>query len=224
MKGKVAYRYVLIAVAAVAMGTAALLTGCPIYRVLPLYVSLIVMYLQVKVSRFSFLLGGCNAAYYGAVYLALGLYGMAMYNAFVACPIQIVTYIRWKNNTQSNETRLKRLSVKTRLLCVLAFCAAWAVSYFALQAFGSEYLILDNTATLISACANVASLLCLIEFPYIQCVSYVVNIALYIQMIQDDPRQWTFLVYAVYALVCVVISAVFLQKQYDRQQKNSHPL
>ncbi len=213
------YKYVLIALTAVAIAVAAVLTGCPVYRVIPLLVSLLVMYLQTRASRFSFLLGGCNAAYYGVVYVALGLYGMAMYNVFVACPIQIVTYIRWKRHTFADATVLKALKAKQRILCVLVFGAAWTALYFALSAFGSEYLILDNSVTLISVCANVASFLYLIEFPYIQCVSYVVNIALYIQMIRDDVRQWPFLIYAVYALICVAISAVYMQKLYNWQKK-----
>lgn len=213
------YRYVLMGMTAVLIAVAAVISHCEVYRLLPLYVSLFVMYLQTKASRFSFLLGGCNAIYYGIVYVALGLYGMAMYNALVACPIQIVTYIRWKRRTVANTTILKRLTVKQRVLSLVSFGVAWTVLFFVLLGFGSEYLILDNTVTLISVCANVASLLCLIEFPYIQCVSYVVNIALYTQMIQKDPRQWTFLIYAIYALICCAVSAVYMQKLYNRQKK-----
>ena len=159
------YKYVLIALTAVAITGAAVMTKCPVYRVVPLYVSLLVMYLQTRASRFSFLLGGCNAAYYGIVYVALGLYGMAMYNAFLACPIQIVTYIRWKKHTVANATVLKRLTAKQRMLCVVSFAAAWTGLYFVLRVFGSEYVILDNSVTLISVCANIASFLYLIEFP-----------------------------------------------------------
>lgn len=215
------YKYVLICVTAVSIAVAAVLTGCPVYRVIPLFVSLFVMYLQTKASRFSFLLGGCNAAYYGVVYAALGLYGMGIYSILVACPIQIFTYIRWKKRMVANSTVLKSLTAKQRILCVVGFCVAWVALYFALSFFGSAYLILDNSVTLISVCANVASLMYLIEFPYIQCVSYVVNIALYIQMIRDDPGQWTFLIYAVYALICVVISAVYMQKLYNWQRKEN---
>ena len=215
------YKYVLIAITAVALAVAATLTGCPVYRVIPLFVSLFVMYLQTKASRFSFLLGGINSVYYAVVYAALGLYGMALYSILMSFPIQIVTYIRWKRRTVANNTVLKRLTAKQRFLCVVGFCGAWGALYFALRAIGSEYLILDNTVTLIGVCANVASMLYLIEFPYIQCVTYVVNIVLYIQMIRDDIRQWPFLIYAVYALICVAISAVYMQKLYNWQKKEN---
>ena len=213
------YKYALIGLTAVLITVAAFATGCEVYRVLPLYVSLIVMYLQTKASRFSFLLGGCNAAYYAFVYVITELYGMALYSILLACPIQIVTYIRWKRHTFANTTRLDRLTATQRIVSILAFAGVWTGLYFLLGAFGSEYLILDNSVTLLSAAANVTSLLCLIEFPYLQCVSYVVNIALYTQMIQKDPRQWTFLIYAIYALICCAVSAVYMQKQYNWQKK-----
>lgn len=213
------YKYVLIALTAAAVTVAAVLTGCPVYRVIPLYVSLFVMYLQTKASRFSFLLGGCNAAYYALVYFFLELYGMALYSLLIACPIQIMTYIRWKKRAYKHSALLKRLSWKQRLGAVLGFGAVWGLLYAVLSGFGSGYLILDNTVSVIGAMANAASLLYLIEFPYVQCLSLVLNIVLYIQMVQEDPRQWTFLIYTTYALICAAISAVYMQKLYNWQKK-----
>jgi nicotinamide riboside transporter PnuC len=215
------YKYVLIAITAVAISVAALLTGCPIYRIVPLYVSLFVMYLQTKASRFSFLLGGCNAAYYGVVYVFLGLYGMALYSILVASPIQIVTYIRWKKPAYKHAALLKKLDWKQRLCSVLGFGAVWCVLYLILSSFGSGYLILDNTTSVIGTAANLASLLYLIEFPYVQCVSLVLNIILNVQIVQNDPKQWTFLIYTVYALICALISAVYMQKLYNWQKREN---
>lgn len=215
------YKYLLIAVTFLGITAAAIVCRCDIYRVIPLYVSLLVMYLQTKASRFSFLLGGCNAAYYAAVYLFLGLYGMALYSILIACPIQIITYIRWKKRACADSTLLKRLTPKQRLCCVAGFCLMWTALYFILNSMGSGYIILDNSICLISTAANLASLLCLIEFPYIQCVAHILNITLYIQMIRQDPRQWTYLIYTTYALICAIISAVYMQKLYNKQ--NSRP-
>ena len=213
------YKYVLIAITAVAITVAAVLTGCPIYRIVPLCVSLFVMYLQTKASRFSFLLGGCNAAYYAAVYAFLGLYGMALYSVLVASPIQIVTYIRWKKRAYKYSALLKRLTWKQRIMAVAVFAGVWGILYVLLSSLGSGYLVLDNTVSVIGVASNVASLLYLIEFPYVQCLSLVLNIVLYMQMVQTDPMQWTFLIYTVYALICALISAVYMQKLYNWQRK-----
>ena len=213
------YKYVLIAITAVAITVAAVLTGCLVYRIVPLYVSLFVMYLQTKASRFSFLLGGCNAAYYAAVYAFLGLYGMALYSVLVASPIQIVTYIRWKKRAYKYSALLKRLTWKQRIMAVAVFAGVWGILYVLLSSLGSGYLVLDNTVSVIGVASNVASLLYLIEFPYVQCLSLVLNIVLYMQMVQTDPMQWTFLIYTVYALICALISAVYMQKLYNWQRK-----
>ena len=212
------YKYILIAVTFVGITAAAILCRCDVYRVIPLYVSLLVMYLQTKASRFSFLLGGCNAAYYAAVYLYLGLYGMALYSILIACPIQIITYIRWKKRAYADSAILKRLTVKQRIFCVIGFVAIWAVLYLILSAMGSGYIILDNSISVISTAANLASLLCLIEFPYVQCVAHILNITLYVQMVQSEPKQWTYLIYTVYALICGIVSAVYMQKLYNKQK------
>jgi nicotinamide riboside transporter PnuC len=213
------YKYVLIAITAVAITVAAVLTGCPVYRIVPLYVSLFVMYLQTKASRFSFLLGGCNAAYYAAVYAFLGLYGMALYSVLVASPIQIVTYIRWKKRAYKHSALLKRLTWKQRIMAVAVFAGVWGILYVLLSSLGSGYLVLDNTVSVIGVASNIASLLYLIEFPYVQCLSLVLNIVLYMQMVQTDPMQWTFLIYTIYALICALISAVYMQKLYNWQRK-----
>ena len=221
MRLGIIYKYVLIGITAVAITVAALMTGCPVYRIVPLYISLSVMYLQTKASRFSFLLGGCNAAYYAVVYAFLELYGMALYSVLVACPIQIVTYIRWKKRANKHSALLRRLSWKQRLLAVGAFAAAWGLLYALLSSLGSGYVILDNTVSAIGVAANLASLLYLIEFPYVQCVSLALNIMLNAQMVQTDPKQWTFLIYTAYALVCALISAVYMQKLYNWQKKEN---
>ena len=221
MKRSDRYRYILIAVAFTGITAAAILTNSDVYRIVPLYVSLLVMYLQTKASRFSFLLGGCNAAYYAGVYMFLGLYGIAAYSLLIACPIQIFAYIRWKKRAYGNSAVLKRLTAKQRVLSVVGFSALWTGLFVTLRALGSGYILLDNTISVISTASNIASLLYLIEFPYIQCVTHILNITLYVQMIQNEPKQWTYLIYTVYALICGIISAVYMHKLYNKQKKDA---
>ena len=104
-------------------------------------------------------------------------------------------------------------------MAVAVFAGVWGILYVLLSSLGSGYLVLDNTVSVIGVASNVASLLYLIEFPYVQCLSLVLNIVLYMQMVQTDPMQWTFLIYTVYALICALISAVYMQKLYNWQRK-----
>ena len=54
--------------------------------------------------------------------------------------------------------------------------------------------------------------------PYVQCVSHVLNITLYVQMVQQEPKQWTYLIYTVYALVCGIVSAIYMHRLYNKQK------
>ena len=209
----------ILAIAAfIAITISAIMFNCDIYRIIPLYISLVVMFLQMRASRISFLLGGCNAIYYAAVYFYLKLYGIALYSLLVAFPIQIITYIRWKKRAYAHTTILKRLKNKTRFIWVSGFMAVWLALYYLLYNLGSEYIILDNSAAVIGTAANLASLLYLIEFPYIQSVTHVINIILNAQLISNDPKQWTYLIYYFYALACAIISAVYMQRLYNKQK------
>jgi len=211
--------YLLVTAAFVGITVAAILFSCDIYRVIPLYVSLVVMILQTRANRLSFLVGGMNAAYYAVVYVTLKLYGMALYSICVACPLQIITWLRWRKNPYAQSTVLRRLTAKQRIGWGVGFVTVWAVLYCILNAFGSGYLILDNTISVISAAGNVGSLLSLIEFPFMQILAQVLNLTLYIQMIGEDPKQWTYLIYTVYALICSAKSAYFMHRLYLKQQE-----
>ena len=205
-------------VAFIAITVSSIVFKCDVYRVLPLYVSLLVMFLQMRASRMSFLVGGCNAIYYAVVYFCLKLYGIALYSLLVGFPIQIITYFRWKKRAYAHAAVLKRLQTKTRILWICLCSTAWVALYFILGNFGSEHIILDNSAAVIGAAANLASLLYLIEYPYIQSITHTINMFLNIQLICEDPKQWPYLIYFIYALVCAIISAIYMQRLYNKQQ------
>ena len=214
-------RYVLVGAAFVGITVTAVLFSCDLYRIIPLYVSLIVMILQTRANRFSFVAGGLNAGYYAVVYFTLKLYGMALYSLLVACPLQIITWLRWRRNPYAQATVLRRLSPKQRIGWSAGLAGIWAVLYLILDAFGSGYLVLDNTISVISAAGNVGSMLSLIEFPFMQILAHMLNITLYVQMVANDPKQWTYLIYSVYALVCSIISACYMHRLYLQQRKES---
>ena len=54
--------YLLAAAAFLGIVVTGVVYGCPVYRMIPLCVSLMVMLLQTRVNRMTFLLGGLNAA------------------------------------------------------------------------------------------------------------------------------------------------------------------
>lgn len=220
-KKKNGFLYLMVAAAFLGITVTGVVYGCPVYRIIPLCVSLVVMILQTRANRMSFLLGGVNALYYAVVYFSLKLYGMSLYSLLVACPLQIVTWLRWRKNAYAQATVLRRLTGKQRLRWTAGLTGAWMGLYLVLDAFGSGYLILDNTISIISTAGNLGSVLSLIEFPFAQILAHVLNITLYVQMVQQEPAQWPFLIFFTYALICSSISAWYMHKLYRKQRREA---
>ena len=91
--------------------------------------------------------------------------------------------------------------------------------YLILREAHSAYLILDNTITVIGIAGTFFSLLSLIEFPYFAILGQILSILLYSVMLRENPAQLTYLIFSVYALICNGISAVYMQRLYNRQRE-----
>lgn len=60
---------------------------------IPLFVSVLVMLLQARVSRYAFLVGGINSVLYMISYIKMSLYAMAIYSISVSFPLQMITFL-----------------------------------------------------------------------------------------------------------------------------------
>lgn len=212
-------RILLLGITAVAIAATAVIFKQSVIRILPLFVSLFIMLLQTRANRFAYLLGGGNAILYTIAFFSLGLYGSALYALCVSCPLQIITFIRWSKRAYGNSTILHRLTNKQRLCWLTGGMAVWLLLYLILSACGSQYLILDNTVTIIGIIATIFSMLALIEFQFLQLASGIVSCVLYTTMLRDEPAQVTYLIYTAYSLVCCVLSLTYMYKLYQKQQE-----
>jgi hypothetical protein len=68
-------------------------------RMLPLLISLFIMFFQAEANRYSFIAGGANALFYTYVYFQVGLYASAVSALFFSFPIQILTFISWNKHS-----------------------------------------------------------------------------------------------------------------------------
>ncbi len=189
-----------------------------VWRILPLYVSLVISLLQSRVNRFAPLIGSCNALVYGAVYLSYDLYASALYAVLVSSPLQFITFLRWQKNAYEKTTYFQRLTGKKRALIAGGFVGCWVVLYLILSALGSGYLLLDNTITLLGILNTVLMMLAYIEYTVLMIVSTTCSLILYIVMIPENPEQVTYLVYTLYALVCNIVAVFHARKNYLAQQ------
>lgn len=203
---------------------AVLLTAAGIYfhqsffRILPLFISLAVMILQSKVSRYAFLLGGLNSILYAVVYLYYGLYGVAAQAFLFSFPMQIITFFNWKKNSEKSTVKFRRLGGGGLALCGALFAAAWTGLFFVLKKLGSDYAVLDNTVTLLGVFASVLTVSAFIEYTYLNLSVAIVNIFLYIQVIPAHHDQVTYLIYGIYSLICMSMHFARARKMWKNQQ------
>ena len=202
--------------------TAALITAAGLYfhqdffRILPLYVSLFVLIFSAKVNRYAFLIGGLNSILYAAVYFAYGLYGMAVFSF----PIQMLSFFRWKKHAYKQSVQLQKMTVRQRILVSVGFASVWAALYLILKSVGAAYALLDNTVSLFGICITFLQLFAYVEYTYLMLPNSLFSVALYIQMLPENPEQTTYLIYALYSLVCYIFQLINAARLYRLQHPN----
>ena len=204
--------------------TAALITAAGIYfrqdflNILPLYISLIIAMLQSRVNRYASLMGSINSLLYGAVYAYYSLYGSAFSAILFSCPIQLLTFIRWNKNKWEHSTKLRKLSIKHRLLilagCVAALIAMWII----LPLIGSRYVFLDSLTNMLGILIYFLTMFAYVEYTFLMIVNGIIGIALYITMLPETPEMTTYLIFSVYSFICIVFAFFKARKLYDSQQ------
>ncbi len=205
--------------------TAVLITLAGIYykqdffQIFPLYVSLIIGMLQSRVNRFASLMGSVNSILYGVVYIYFNLYGSAFSALLFSCPIQLLTFIRWSKNKRGSTTKLRKMTTKQRVIMGAGFSVLLVVLWWVLPLLGSEYVFLDSATTLLGILIYFLTMFAFIEYPVLMIVNGIINIVLYITMVEDKPEIIPHLIFAVYSFVCILFAAFEAKRLYNVQQK-----
>lgn len=211
---------ILLVITAVLITVTGIVFKQSFIRILPLYVSLFVSLLQSKVSRIAYLLGGINSILYALVYFSFKLYASALYAVLFSCIFQLVTYFMWKKRPAGKATVFRAMSVKVRILGVLGFAALWIVMWYILSASDSGYRFFDITGSLLGGITTILTMMAFIEYVPIIILSLCINIGLYISMMAEEPAQITYLIYALFALLCqfrALGKVIILYKQQNRK-------
>lgn len=218
---KINLKIVMMAVTAVLITVTGIVFKQSFFRILPLYVSLVIGYLQTRMSRYAPLMGGINSILYTIVYFSYGLYASAAYALFASCPLQLITFFRWSKRPYGDSTVFRTLSWKQRGWVAAAFAAAWCVLFVVLRMLGSSYQLLDNTVTLFGVLISILTIYACIEYTWLMIPSGLFNIVLYITMIPANPEQVTYLVFSIYSMICVTMALVYARKLYKKQQQEA---
>ena len=210
--------------------TAALITatgvtfGQTFINILPLYVSLCVGLLQSRVSRTAYLIGACNSLLYAVVYAHFKLYASAAYAVLFSCTIQFATYFRWKSRPQGQSTLFRAMTKRQRLLVAGLFALCWGAAWLILSRADSGYRILNISTSLLGILISLLTMLAYIEYAPLMILSGTVNIVLFAAMLRDHPAQITYLIYALYSMVCQIGALKRVQRLYKEQTHEKEKL
>lgn len=210
----------LMLATAVGITVTGIVYGQSFWRMLPLYVSLLVMLLNSRVNRYGLLVGSFNSLLYAAVFWYYGLYASMVSAVAVSFTLQMVTFILWNRKPYGSSTLLRRLTARQRLLLGLSSLPVIAVAVRVLGLVNASHSLLDTLITVLGMVVTLLQLLSYMEYALINTVSCLLQIVLYAIMIREQPEQSTYLVYTVYSLVCIVRS-VFSVRQLYREQQNA---
>ena len=210
--------------------TAALITatgvtfGQTFINILPLYVSLCVGLLQSRVSRTAYLIGAFNSLLYAVVYAHFKLYASAAYAVLFSSTIQFATYFRWKSRPQGQSTLFRAMPNRQRLLVAGLFGLCWGAAWLILSRADSGYRILDISTSLLGILISLLTMLAYIEYAPLMILSGTVNIVLFAAMLRDHPAQITYLIYALYSMVCQIGALKRVLRLYKEQTHEKEKL
>lgn len=219
MRKKDVFIIILMVCTAILITTAGVYYKQSFLRILPLYVSLIISFLQTRINRFASLLGSINSVLYGAVYIYYSLYGSAFSALLFSCPVQLLTFIRWNKNKWKSSTVLRKLSWKQRILISVGFIGALAAMWILLPLIGAQYVFLDSITNILGILIYFLTMFAFVEYTFLMIINGIIGIVLYITMLSDSPEIATYLIYSVYSFICIVFAFFEARKLYDTQQE-----
>lgn len=189
-----------------------------VVRMIPLYVSLVISLMHTRAIRYAHLLGSMNVIWYGFVNLYYGLFGAAASCFFFSCPLQFITFLRWQKHKDGSSTKFRKLSAKWRLVLIGSFAAVWVGMVLVLRAVGSSYSLWDSSSTLMEISVSALTMLAFIEHAPLRNLACVLNVGMAITIFLNSPDYAPYLIYNIYALICVTIGTFSTMSLYQQQR------
>ncbi len=219
------YKLVLISITLVLITTFSVIYSEPIFKVLPLYVSVAIMIIQTSGNRYALLIGSLNSIVYAMVYFfivktpASGISAIA-----ISFPLQLIGFINWSRKPYGNSTIFKKMGTKEWLLSPFVFAALWGIFWLLtveLPIFESSHPILDVTTSAFGTFITVLQLLSYIEYPYLNIINCVLHAYLAIEIMRSGtPGHATYVTQSIYNIICVLLTAINITKLYNEQQNS----
>ena len=212
-------KIIIIVATGIAILVAGILCKQEFFLMIPLFVSLFVMAFQSEANKVGPLIGSINSLIYTAAYIYMGVYASAASAILFSFPVQLMTFFRWKKNAYKKTVVFRKMTTKMRVLCSFAFLVVWGIMAAVFMHLDYEYAILDSCSFIFGFVIPVLTMLAYIEYTYLWIIQCIVGVFLNIQMVVNDYKETTYLIYGVYALYCVIGAFISVQKFYKEQQE-----
>ncbi len=213
------HKKIIIVLTGVAILVAGILCKQEFFLMIPLFVSLFVMAFQSEANRVGALIGSINSLIYTAAYIYMGVYASAASSILFSFPVQLMTFFRWKKNAYKKTVVFRKMSAKMRVRCIVIFLIVWGIMAGVFMKLDYEYAVLDSCSFIFGFVIPVLTMLAYIEYTYLWIIQCVVGVFLNIQMVVNDYKETTYLIYGIYALYCVIGAFINVQKFYKEQQE-----
>lgn len=202
---KIFMDYIPMAVTAMGILVCAIIFRQMFIKVLPLFLSLIIMLLNAKANRIGFLLGALNSFIYIIGYLMEGVYGTLSSTAF-GIIMALAAYFRWRSDAYGKATIFRAFTGKQRIWLGAGGLCAWMIASCILWEMDGTAIVTDGLVLVLGIVVPVLNVLAYIEAPFLNILSALSQLFLWVQVVFVDGKyaNLTYLIYMVYALYMIV--------------------
>ena len=211
-KSKFNIDYIIVAVYTVTLTVLSILFKQMFIKVLPCYISLVVMLLQARANKYCFLLGALNSVIYAVGYYFEKVYGSLAEALVLSFPIQMITFFVWKRNEGKSQSKTRNLTLKQALITVASFIVVWVGMYFVFKAIGDSSPILDNSIFVLSLVIYVYTLFGIVESRLLLIVSCCISLTMWTIKTFYDIKSITYVLLSVYNLYMCIKGFVIWKK------------
>ncbi len=191
------------------------------FLMIPLFISLFVMSFQSEANRIGALIGAINSVIYTAAYIYMGVYASAASAFLFSFPIQLGTFFSWKKKSYKHSVLFRKMTTKQRILFFSSVTVMWIILAAVFIHFDYEYAIFDSISFLLGFIVPVLTMLAYKEYTYLWIVQSLVGLLLNVQMVINDYKETTYLIYGIYATYCVICAFFSVRKLCKEQQDNA---
>lgn len=216
-------KIVFIVLTGIAILVAGILCKQEFFLMIPLFVSLFVMAFQSDANRTGLLIGAINSLIYTAAYLYMGVYASAASAILFSFPIQLCSFFTWKKKAykKTKTAVFRKMNTKQLIIFTVSLLAMWAGLAGLFIHLKYEYAVLDSISFLFGFIIPILTMLTYIEYTYLWIIQAAIGLLLNVQMVMNDYKETTYLIYGVYALYCVICAFINVRKFYKEQQNSS---